>query len=59
MLLFRNGDNSNCANHRGITVLSVVLKVYERIVEKKVRDILNKQSEESQRDFRKGRNLQD
>ena len=43
----------------GSTLLSVVLKVYERIVEKKVGEILDKQLEESQSGFRKGRSCQD
>ena len=46
---------SNCSNYRGITLLSVVLKVYERIVENRVREILDKQLEESQSGFRKGK----
>ena len=36
-----------------------MLKVYERIVEKKVKGILDKQSEESQSGFRKGMRSQD
>jgi len=57
--LFKKGDNSNCSNYRGITLLNVVLKVYDRIVEKGMREILDKQLEESQNDFRKGRSCQD
>ena len=45
--LFKKGENSNCSNYRGITLLNVVLKVYERIVDKRVREILDKQLEES------------
>ena len=37
--LFKNADISNCSNYREITLLSVVLKAYERIVEKRVRHI--------------------
>ena len=32
ILLFKKGDNSNCSNYRRITLLSVVLKVYKRIL---------------------------
>ena len=39
--LFKKGDTSNCSNYRGITLLSVVLKVYERIMEKRLREILH------------------
>ena len=45
--LIKKGDISDCSNYRGITSLSVVLKVYERIMEKRVREILNKQLGES------------
>ena len=38
--------------------MSVVLKVYERIMEKRVREILDNQLEESQSGFRKGRSCQ-
>ena len=57
--LFKKGNISNCSNYRGITLLSVVLEVYERIMEKRVREILDKQLKESQSDFRKGRSCQD
>ena len=36
-----------------------MLKVYERIMKKRVREILDKQLEESQSDFGKGRSCQD
>ena len=39
--------------------MSVVLKVYERIMEKRVREILDKRLEESQSGFRKARSCQD
>ena len=38
--LFQKGDIGNC---REITLLNVVLKVFERIVEKSVREISDKQ----------------
>ena len=59
ILLLRKGDISNCSDYKGITLLSVVLKVYERIMEKRVREILDKQLEESQSVFRKGMNCQE
>ena len=39
--------------------MSVVLKVHERIVEKIAREIFDKQLEESQSGFGKGRSCQD
>ena len=53
--LFKKGDISNCNNYRRITLLSVVLKVNERIVEKRMREILDEQLEESQSGFGKTR----
>ena len=57
--LFKKEDISNCSNYGGITLLSVVMKVCEGIVEKRVREISDKQLEESQGGFRKGRSCQD
>jgi len=45
--LFLKVDISNCSNYRGITLLSILLKVYERIMKKRVGEILEKQLEES------------
>ena len=50
---------NNCSNYRGIILLSVVLKVYERIIEKRVKEMLDKQLEESQSGFRKESSFQD
>ena len=57
--LFKKGDCNECGNYRGITLLSVVLKMYERILERRLRRILDQQLEESQSGFRKGRGTQD
>jgi len=57
--LFKKGDISNCSNYRGIVLLSVVLKVHERIMKERVREILDKQLEESRNIFRTGRCCQD
>ena len=57
--LFKKGDGSDCNNYRGITLLSVVLKVYERILEKRLRRIIESQLDESQSGFRKGRSTHD
>ena len=48
--LFKKGDISNCNNYRE---MSIAIKVYERIMEKKVREILNKQLEKSQSCFKR------
>jgi Reverse transcriptase (RNA-dependent DNA polymerase)/Endonuclease-reverse transcriptase len=57
--LFKKGDNTDCNNYRGITLLSSVLKVYERILEQRLRKIIENQLDETQSGFRKGRSAQD
>ena len=59
MSLFKKGDISNCVNYRGITLSTVVLKLYESIIKKRAREILDKQLEESQSGFRKRRSCRD
>lgn len=57
--LYKKGDKAVCNNYRGITLLSVVLKVYERILERRLRMRVEEQLEESQSGFRRGRSTQD
>src|SRR3978361_562280 len=57
--LYKKGDHKNCNNYRGVTLLSIVSKVYERILEGRLRKTLNRQLEESQRGFGKGRSTRD
>lgn len=57
--IFKKGDSSDCSNYRGITLLSVVSKVYERILEKRLKMAVEEQLEEAQSGFRKGRSVQD
>lgn len=57
--LFKKGDSGVCSNYRGITILSTVLKVYERILEKRLKNKIDCHLEESQSAFRKGRGVQD
>ena len=35
--VFKKGDNRECGNHRGISLLSIAGKVYSRILEKRLR----------------------
>jgi hypothetical protein len=46
-------------NYRGITLLSVVAKTYERILEKRLRREIEEQMTDSQSGFRKGHSIQD
>ena len=44
--LFEKGDQSVCANYRGITLLSLPGKVYSKVLERRVRPIVEPRIEE-------------
>src|SRR5215469_10087545 len=53
------GDKRECSNHRGISVLSVVGKMYGRILIERVRALTDNLIREEQGGFRKGRGCLD
>ncbi|KAI5715485.1 hypothetical protein M8J77_016861 [Diaphorina citri] len=57
--LFKKGDRKKCANYRGITLTSQVAKLYERIIEQKIRPIIEEKLSEEQHGFRPGRSTND
>ena len=57
--IFKKGDQRVCSNYRGITLLSLPGKVYARVLEKRVRSIVEPQIEEEQCGFRPGRGTVD
>lgn len=57
--IFKKGDNKDCNNYRGITLLSTINKIYEHILEKRLRLVIEPKLIESQSGFRKGRSTQD
>lgn len=57
--IFKKGDSRDCKNYRGITLLSIISKIYEQILEKRLRKIIEGQLAEQQSGFRKGRSAQD
>lgn len=57
--IHKKGDKKECNNYRGITLLPAVLKIYEQILEQKLRKIIEPTLEETQSGFRKGRSTQD
>ena len=57
--IFKKGDKKKCENYRGITLLSSALKVYERILEKRLRKIIEPQLNAAQSGFRRGGSTQD
>lgn len=57
--IYKKGDSRECANYRGITLLSVVGKLYARILERRIRETLEETLEDSQYGFRANRGVQD
>uniref|UniRef100_A0A671UC54 ribonuclease H n=1 Tax=Sparus aurata TaxID=8175 RepID=A0A671UC54_SPAAU len=57
--LFKKGDQRVCANYRGITLLSLPGKVYSKVLERRVRPIVEPQIEEEQCGFCPGRGTTD
>nr|CAH7758698.1 unnamed protein product [Callosobruchus chinensis] len=55
--IYKKGDSMDCNNYRGITLLSVPSKVYERLLDKKLREHIER--DEAQSGFRKGHSIQD
>ena len=57
--LFKKGDQRVCANYRGIILLSLPGKVYSKVLERRVRPIVEPQIEEEQCGFCPGRGTTD
>ncbi|TWW58296.1 hypothetical protein D4764_07G0010150 [Takifugu flavidus] len=57
--IFKSGDQRVCSNYRGITLLSFPGKVYARVLEKRIRLIVEPLIEEEQCGFRPGRGTTD
>ena len=57
--IFKKGDQRVCSNYRGITLLSLPGKVFAKVLERRVRAIVEPQIEEEQCGFRPGRGTVD
>ncbi|KAK7884420.1 hypothetical protein WMY93_027543 [Mugilogobius chulae] len=57
--LFKKGDRRVCSNYRGITLLSLPGKVYSRVLERRLRPIVEPRMQEEQCGFRPGRGTLD
>ncbi|KAK7940110.1 hypothetical protein WMY93_003436 [Mugilogobius chulae] len=57
--LFKKGDRRVCSNYRGITLLSLPGKVYSRVLERRLRPIVEPRIQEEQCGFRPGRGTLD
>ena len=55
----RNGDVQDTGRSRGITGLSRVIKVLERILDRKIGKIVERKRGEKHQGFRKGRGITD
>ena len=55
----KKGDLSNCANYRGITLLSVPGKVFSRILLNRIKDAVDPKLRDQQAGFRKDRSCTD
>ena len=56
---FKKGDPTKCENYRGISLINHAAKLYERILEKRARAIIEPQLGEWQHGFRKNRGTSD
>ncbi|KAK3541730.1 hypothetical protein QTP86_002114 [Hemibagrus guttatus] len=52
VILFKKGDRRVCSNYRGITLLSLPGKVYSRVLERRVRPLVEPRIQEEQCSFR-------
>lgn len=59
MPIHKKGDNKCCENYRGITILSTLVKLYEQIIERRLRGKIEHTLIDSQSGFRRGRSTQD
>ncbi|KAK3528570.1 hypothetical protein QTP70_003744 [Hemibagrus guttatus] len=57
--LFKKGDRKVCSNYRGITLLSLPGKVYSRVLERRVRPLVEPRIQEEQCGFYPGRGTLD
>ncbi|KAK7090431.1 hypothetical protein V1264_010229 [Littorina saxatilis] len=55
----KKGDLSNCSNYRGITLLSVPGKVFNRVLLEKMKNIVDSQLRDEQAGFRQNRSCTD
>jgi hypothetical protein len=57
--IFKKGNNRECHQHRGISLLNVPSKIYTRILDNRLREQVEDTLEDSQYGFRKNRSMQD
>ena len=58
-LIYKKGDKTECSNYRGISLMSHAFKVYERILERRLRGCVESKLSECQNGFRSERGTSD
>ena len=53
--IYKKGDKTKCSNYRRISLMSHAFKVYERILERRLRGCVESKLSECQNGFRSGR----
>src|SRR5699024_7177242 len=57
--IFKKGDKTECSNYRGITLLSLPGKIYAKLLESRVRVVVEPRIADEQCGFRPGRSTTD
>ena len=57
--IFKKGDQKDCNNYRGLTLLSLPEKVYSKVLERRCRQIAESKIQDEQCGFRPGRSTTD
>jgi len=55
----QKGDTGECKNYRGISIMDHIAKLYERVLERRLRESIEPQLGEEQYGYRKGRSTTD
>lgn len=59
MPVFKKGNQRECSNYRGITLINTIVKIYEQIINNRLKQKVEHTLEEVQSGFRPGRSIQD
>lgn len=57
--IHKKGDQKQCQNHRGITLLNTIIMIFEQLINNRIKRTLENKLSEAQIGFRPGRNTQD
>ena len=57
--IFKKGDQRECSNYRGITLLSLPGKAYSKVLQSRLTEVVDQQIQDEQCGFRRGRGTTD